>query len=489
MAEDVAVVGAGPNGLAAAITMARAGRSVTVYEAADTAGGGARSAALLAPDAITDVCSAVHPFAAASPFLTRLPLADHGLEWVHPEVPLAHPLDDRPAALLEHDLDATATGLGVDGDRWRRTVGPAVRQWERLVPGVFGPLLRVPRAPLTMASFGLRGIWPATGYARAVFRDEPAKALLAGNACHAKMPLSEPLTAAFGVLFAAAGHTTGWPVARGGSQRIADALVSYLETLGGRVVTGHRIDRLAELDHVDTVLLDVTPRQVLRLAGDRLPAGYARALGRWRYGWAVYKVDYLLDGPVPWRDPDVARAGTVHVGGTLDEIAAAEAVTGAGGHPERPFLIVAQQSLADPSRVPEGRQVLWAYCHVPYASEVPMGARIDAQIERFAPGFRDRVLARHETSPADLERYDENYVGGDIGGGALDRLQFALRPVARPVPYATPLPGVWLCSSSTPPGGGVHGMCGYHAARAVLAADRRAGTRTVGQSRSGTSSR
>lgn len=470
---EAVVVGSGPNGLAAAITLARAGREVTLYEAADTVGGGTRSAEVTVPGALSDTCSAVHPFAAASPFFNRLPLARHGLEWIHPEVPLAHPLPGRPAALLERSLPATAEGLGVDAGRYRALVGPVARRWDALVGDLLGPLVRVPSAPLALAAFGVRGLWPATALARTVFRDEPARALFAGLACHAVLPLEQPLTAAFGVMFAAVGHAAGWPVAKGGSQAIADALAGHLEELGGKIVTGRPITSLAEVAGAELVLLDITPRQFLRLAGDRLPSGFRRSLERYRYGTAVYKVDYALDGPIPWADERCARAATVHVGGTMAELAVSEADAYEGRHTERPFLIVAQQSLFDPSRVPDGVQVAWAYAHVPHGSTFDMSGRIDAQIERFAPGFRDRIIARHDTAPADLERHNPNYIGGDIGGGSADGLQYIFRPRPTLTPYATPLEGVYLCSSSTPPGGGVHGMCGYQAARAALRRSRR----------------
>jgi len=463
------VVGAGPNGLAAAVVLARAGLEVTVHEANDEVGGGTSSRELFGAGLTSDIGSAVHPFGVASPLFSALPLERHGLRWRHPDIPLAHPLDHGPAATLRRSLPDTAAALGPDARAWRAVHGHAVRRWESLVPGVLGPLTRVPTAPVAMASFGLRGAWPATTLARAAFRTEQARALFAGSAAHAVLPLTRPLTAAFGVLFGAAGHATGWPVAEGGSQAIADALVGLLENDGGSVKTGSTVTDLTQVEPADLVLLDLTPRQVLAVAGKRLPASYARALGRWRYGTATYKVDYLLDGPAPWTDPAVAGAGTVHVGGSMTDIAAAEADVYAGRHPGRPFVLVAQQSLVDPSRVRDGRQLLWAYAHTPHGSDRPIGRRIDAQIERFAPGFRDRILDRVETSPADLERWNANLVGGDIGGGALDGLQQVFRPIARAVPYATPLPGVFLCSSSTPPGGGAHGMCGYHAAQAALA--------------------
>jgi phytoene dehydrogenase-like protein len=467
---EVVVVGSGPNGLAAAVVLAAAGREVTVYEAHEEPGGGTRSAALTLPDTVSDVCSAVHPFAVASPLFRRLPLARHGLEWVHSPAPLAHPLPGRPAALLERSLDRTADGLGRDGAHYRRLIGPVVAHWDRVVEDVLAPPLRVPRAPAAFAAFAARGAWPADALARAAFRDAPARGLFAGMAAHSVMPLGRPLTAAFGVLFAAAGHAGGWPVARGGSQAIARALVGYLQELGGRVVTGRRIESLREIATARTVMLDVTPRELVRLAGDALPSRYRRTLERFRHGPGAYKVDYALDGPVPWADPRCSRAATVHVGGPLEEIVRSEAAAHRGRHADAPFVLLAQQSLFDPDRAPAGIQLVWAYCHVPNGSQQRMGERIDRQIERFAPGFRDRILARHEWGPAELERYNSNYVGGDIGGGALDGMQQVVRPAFRRAPYATPLPGVYLCSSSTPPGGGVHGMCGYHAARAALAA-------------------
>lgn len=382
--------------------------------------------------------------------------------------PARHPLDHGPAALLWRDLDRTADGLGQDARAWRATHGAVVRRWDRLVPEVLGPLVRLPSDPVALGTFGVRGAWPATAFARAAFRGKAARALFAGSAAHSVLPLGRPLTAAFGVLFGAAGMSSGWPVAAGGSQAVADALLAELRQHGGRVVTGVKVRGLDEVRPADVVLLDLTPCQVLALRGTGLPPRYRRALSRWRYGTAVHKVDYLLDGPVPWRDPAVGRAGTVHVGGTLAEVAAAEAHVHAGRHPDRPFVLVAQQGVADPSRSPRGKQVLWAYAHTPHGSRAATGLRVDQQIERFAPGFRDRVLAREEWSPARLEGSNANLVGGDIFGGSFGGLQQLFRPVARAVPYSTPVPELWLCSSSTPPGAGAHGMCGYRAATAAL---------------------
>jgi phytoene dehydrogenase-like protein len=469
---DAVVVGAGPNGLAAAVTLARAGASVVVLEAAGSIGGGTRTAELTLPGFAHDVCSGAHPMGIASPLFRELRLEEHGLEWIQPPASLAHPLDDAPAALLWRSLDRTCNELGRDGDRWRRLLAPLLRDPDGLLADVLGPLA-LPRHPRAFVQFGLRAAWPATWLARAAFRDEPARALFAGCAAHSILPLSLPLTSSFGVLFGLTAHLEGWPIARGGSIAICRALASVLASLGGTIRTGHRVRCPADLPEARVFLFDTDPRQLAEIAGPALPPGYARRLRRFRFGPGVFKLDLALDGPIPWRDPRCLEASTVHVGGTLTEIAASERAMWRGEHAERPFLIVVQQSQFDPGRAPAGKHTGYAYCHVPHGSTVDMGARIEAQIERFAPGFRDRILARRATAPADLERDNPNYVGGAITGGAADATQLFTRPVARLDPYSTPNPRVWICSASSPPGGGVHGMCGFHAAsRALRQIDR-----------------
>ena len=463
--ERATVVGSGPNGLAAAIALARAGLEVTVLEGEETPGGGCRSAELTLPGFVHDPCSTVHSLALASPFLSTLPLGRHGFEPVHPEAPLAHPLDDGTAVMLERSLELTARGLGRDESAWRRLFGPLVREAEPLFRELLGPL-RVPRRPLLLARFGLSGLRSATGLARARFEGERARALLAGSFAHSMLSLTTPASAAPGLVLTASAHAVGWPVARGGSQRLADALVAELETLGGTLETGRRVESLDELEP-GLALLDVAPRQLLRLAGERLPGRYRRGLERYRPGPGIFKLDWALDGPIPWTASESARAGTVHLGGTLEEIAVSEHDVSRGLHPARPFVLLVQPTIFDPGRAPAGKHIAWAYCHVPNGSRVDMTAAIEAQVERFAPGFRDLIAARSAMDTAEVERRNPNYVGGDINGGLQDLRQLFARPVARPVPYSTPLPGVFLCSASTPPGGGVHGMCGYWAARAA----------------------
>ncbi|MGH7630044.1 MAG: phytoene desaturase family protein [Gemmatimonadales bacterium] len=468
---DAIVVGSGPNGLAAAIVLAGAGLRTVVREAQPTAGGGLCSEQLTLPGFTHDVCSAVHPLALASPFFRSLPLRPD-LEWVQPPAAVAHPLDDGSAAVLDRSLDATATALGAGGRGWRALHAPFVLGWEALAGDVLAPPIRMPHHPLVMARFGLKAVRSALGVARTALEGTAARALFAGNAAHSFLPLETPGTAAFGLLLGVAGHAVGWPIVRGGSQRLADALVAHFRSIGGEIIAGAPVTRIEELGQPRVIVFDLTPRQVARIAGHRLPARYRRALERYRYGSAAFKVDWALDGPVPWKAPGCARAATVHLAGTLEEVAASEAAHARGEVHERPFVLLVQPTLFDPSRAPPGKHIGWAYCHVPNGWTVDVTDRIERQVERFAPGFRDRILARRTITPADFERRNANLVGGDISGGMMDLRQVFARPVARPVPYATPLKGVYICSAATPPGGGVHGMGGYHAARAALAALR-----------------
>ena len=465
---DAVVVGSGPNGLTAAAVLAEAGLAVLVVEAAEQIGGGTRSEELTLPGFVHDRCSAIHPFGAASSVFRHLPLEDHGLEWVHPEIALAHPLDDGSAGMLERSLETTAEHFGADGRRWRRVMEPMARSFDAVAEGVLQPLLRVPRHPFVMARFGVRALWPAAAFARRAFTTEQARGAFAGVAAHSILPLSAPATAAVGIVFCASAHARGWPAVRGGSQKLADALASYIRAQGGKIVTGERVATLADIPTASAVLFDTSPRAVVQIAGDRLPASYARRLRKYRHGPGSFKIDYALDGPVPWKADECRRAGTVHLGGTLDEVAANEQAVHKGQHPDRPYVLVAQQSLFDDTRAPEGKHTLWAYCHVPAGSTVDMTDAIENQLERFAPGFRDLVLARHVMFPADLEAHNANYVGGDIAGGSSGGLQILFRPTLSVDPYATPADGLYLCSASTPPGGGVHGMCGYWAAQSAL---------------------
>ena len=464
---DAVVVGSGPNGLAAAITLARDGRSVLVLEARETVGGGMRSAELTLPGFVHDVCAAIMPTGTVSPFLHTLPLADHGVEWVHPPAALAHPLNGGSAVVVERSVEATAEALGEDAAAYRRVVKPLVNDSDKLARDLLGPL-HVPRHPLALLRLGPLALFPASRLARILFRGERARAIFAGMAAHSIMPLERPLTASFGLFFSVLAHAVGWPIVRGGSQRLADGLASYLRSLGGEIVAGCPVESLDELPSARVVMLDVTPKKALDIAGHRFPPRYRRQLEKFRYGPGVFKLDLALDGPIPWAAEECTRAATVHLGGTLEEIAAAERAVSRGEHPEKPFVLLAQQTLFDPTRAPEGQHTLWAYCHVPSRSSIDMTGRIEAQIERFAPGFRERILARSTHTAVEMERYNPNYVGGDINSGVQDWRQFFTRPTTRWVPYSTPAEGIFLCSSSTPPGGGVHGMCGYHAARAAL---------------------
>ena len=464
---DALVVGAGPNGLSAGIAIAQTGRSVLVVEGQATVGGGARTAALTLPGFLHDVCSAVHPLAAGSPFLSTLPLSEHGLQWVQPPAPLAHPLDDGTSVMLERSVEATADGLGSDRASYIGLFGPLVRDWSELAVDILGPL-RVPRHPLVAARFGLAGLRSAVSLAQARFRGERARALFAGLAAHSILPLERSPSAAVGLVLGASGHAVGWPMPRGGAQRISDALAAHLGSLGGRIETGTPVERLEDLPPAGVTLLDMTPRQVVAIAGPRLPVPFRRKLEAYRYGPAAFKMDWALSGPVPWRAPECAKAGTLHLGGTMAEIAHAEREVWSGRHPKRPFVLLSQPSLFDPSRAPEGRHTAWAYCHVPNGSHFDMSGRIEAQVERFAPGFRELILERSARPPEALERYNPNYVGGDIAGGVQDLGQLFSRPVRMFSPYTIPSTDLLICSSSTPPGGGVHGMCGYFAAQAAL---------------------
>ncbi len=471
---DAIVVGSGPNGLMAAAVLSRAGWNVLVLEAADTPGGGTRSLELLRPGVVHDVCSAIHPLALASPAFREL-VADGALaelEWVHPTVPLAHPLDGGRAVVMHRSVDETAARLGADGGAYRALFAPYVEAGFELTDGLLSPLDVPPRHPIHLARFGRRGIRSADRLARSAFATEESRALLAGLAAHSVLSLRSPATAAYGLMLGVLGHLVGWPMARGGSQRIADALVGVVEAAGGRVECGHRVASLDDLPPARAVLLDLTPRQVLDVLGDRAPSRYARALRGYRYGPGVFKVDWILDEPIPWADRACGDAGTVHLGGTLGEIVAAEDDVMAGRHPDRPYVLVAQQTPFDPTRAPVGTHTAWGYCHVPNGSAVDMTERIERQIDRFAPGFRDTILERHVMNTSAMEQHNENYVGGDINGGAGDIGQFVARPRLGLHPWRTPVDGVWMCSASTPPGGGVHGMGGFHAATDVLARHR-----------------
>lgn len=464
---DAVIVGAGPNGLAAAVALARAGRRVLLVEARSTVGGGVASAELTLPGFIHDLGSAVHPFGVASPFFRTLGLERFGLRWVQPPAAVAHPLDGGRAAILERSVAATAAGLGRDGPAYTRLMAPLVRGWERLLPTIVNPL-GIPRHPFAVAGFGLRAMASVRLLARLFFRDEAAAALLAGIGGHSFLPLEAPFSAAPTLVLAAMGHAVGWPIPRGGAQALADALAACLRAHGGEIVTGQRVERIDELPPARALIFDLSPRQLIHVAGDRLPLAYKRRLERFRPGPGVFKIDYALDGPIPWAAPECARAATVHLGGTLDEISAAELAPHRGEHAARPYVLLAQPTLFDDTRAPLGKHIVWAYCHVPNGSTVDMTRAIEDQIERFAPGFRNRIIGRSTMDCAAMERYNANLLGGDISGGLPDWRQLFTRPTISLSPHRTPTRGIYLCSSSTPPGPGVHGMCGYHAAQAVL---------------------
>jgi phytoene dehydrogenase-like protein len=462
---DAIVVGAGPNGLAAAIELARAGHSVCIFEANEMAGGGVRSTDLTLPGFVHDICSAVHPLAAGSPFFSKLPLTQYGLEFINPPAPLAHPFDDGTAVLLHRSVEMTADGLEPDAKTYRKLMGPFVENWDDLADDLLGPL-RIPRHPLKVARFGFYGIRSARSLVQSLFRDKRARALFGGLAAHSFLSLDRLTTSAFALVLATLAHVIGWPIARGGSQKIADALVAHFRDLGGDIFTGVRVKSLAELPRAKVVMCDVTPRQLLRMTAHELPAGFRHKLQRYRYGPGAFKIDWALRGPVPWKAVECFQAATIHLGGSFEEISASESAAWRGEHSDNPFVIVCQPTLFDPTRAPQGQHTLWAYCHVPNGSTVNITERIENQIERFAPGFRDQVLDKNVMSPAKLEEHNANLIGGDINGGVQDLRQLFMRPTSRT--YSTPLKWLYICSSSTPPGGGVHGMCGYHAARAAL---------------------
>jgi len=461
---DAVVVGSGPNGLSAAVALAREGLSVVVLEASDTIGGGVRTAELTLPGFRHDICSAIHPMAVLSPFFRDLKL---NVEWMEPQFALAHPLEDGSAAILERSIDATASRLGRDGDAYRRFLSPLVEAGDKLLRDILGSLLVIPKHPIILARFGIHAIHSADRVARK-FRDDRARALFAGCAAHSIVPLDHAGTGSFGTVMLVSGHLTNWPVARTGSQAIADALAQRLRSQGAEIRTGVRVASMRDIPPSRAVIFDVTPRQLAAIAGDELPSSYVRQLQRFRYGPGLFKIDWALDGPIPWQARDCSGASTVHVGGRLEEIAHHEAEVWRGRNTQRPFVLVGQQSLFDPTRAPAGKQTAWGYCHVPSGSTEDMTEAIERQLERFAPGFRDRILGRHTMNTAQLESHNPNLIGGDIAGGANMLKQVIFRPVVRLNPYTTPNPRIFLGSSSTPPGGGVHGMCGYWAARAAL---------------------
>ena len=466
---DATIVGAGPNGLAAAITLAREGRSVTVLERAAEVGGGARSAELTLPGFVHDVCSAVHPFGRTSPFFADGGLERHGLRWVEPPAAFAHPLDDGSAVIVTRDVDETARQLGRDRDAYRRLIGPLVRGFGDLIPDILAPfhIPLGPRRATRLAWFGFHALQPATWLARR-FRDDAARAVLAGVAAHSVLRLDEPISGAASLVMLGSAHHDGWPFPEGGAGRISDALAAELRALGGTIETGRDVDTLNDLPRSRVALFDTSPRALERVAGTRLPGGYRRKLRGFRYGPSVFKLDIAIEGPIPWRNVAVGHAGTVHLGGTFEEIAQSEADATAGRVSERPYVLLAQQSPFDRTRAPGKGNTVWAYSHVPHASTVDFTEIILRQIERFAPGFRERILKVAAISPADLEAYNPNNIGGDMSGGRIDLRQLFTRPVARLDPYSTPDPRLFLCSSSTPPGGGIHGMPGWHAAHSVL---------------------
>jgi len=463
---DAVVVGSGPNGLAAAIALQREGLSVLLLEARAEIGGGMRSAELTLPGFLHDVCSAIHPMAANSPFFSTLPLEKHGLEYIYPPVAAAHPFDDGTAAVLSGSVLGTARLLGADERAYIRLFEPLVRGWPSIAPDVLGPL-HFPKHPLLTAAFGLKAL-PSAVRLAGRWRTDAARGLWGGMAAHSMVPLTKVATAAIGLVLMISGHLKGWPLPRGGTASLGRALASYFTSLGGKIQTNFEVKSLDQLPSSRAVLLDLTPRQLLRLGGHRWSSLYQSQLARYRYGMGVFKIDWALDGAIPFTAEECRRAGTVHIGGRLEEIVASEQTVWDGGHAEKPYILLAQQSLFDATRTPRGKHTAWAYCHVPNGSTKDMTGTIEMQIERFAPGFRERILARHVMNTEQLESYNANYIGGDINGGAIDVRQLFTRPVLRSSPYRTSAKGIYICSASTPPGGGVHGMCGYYAAKRAL---------------------
>jgi phytoene dehydrogenase-like protein len=463
---DAVVVGSGPNGLAAAIVMQRAGLSVLLLEGKDTIGGGLRSQELTLPGFTHDICSAIHPLAAGSPLFTKFPLAEHGLEFIYPEISAAHPFDDGTAAVLAGSVEQTASLLGVDEKAYKNLIGPLVRDWPSVINNILGPL-KFPQNPVGLSRFGLNAL-PSAEFISKRFATEKTKGLWAGMTAHSIMPLNNFATSAIGLVLMAAGHIKGWPVPKGGSQQIASALASYFTSLGGKIETGVYVQSFEQVPSAQAVLFDVTPKQLLEIAGQKFSSGYRAQLGRYQYGMGVFKMDFALDGPVPWKAKEVSKAGTVHLGSTFKEIAASEKDAWSGKHSDKPYVLVAQQSVVDSTRAPQGKHTLWAYCHVPNGSSVDMSNAIENQIERYAPGFKDRIIGKHTFNAQQMNDYNPNYIGGDINGGAITPSQLFTRPVLRWSPYRTSAKGIYICSSSTPPGGGVHGMCGYHAANRAL---------------------
>lgn len=464
---DAVVVGSGPNGLAAAITIARKKRSVLLLETSESVGGGARTKELTLPGFRHDVCSAIHPLALASPFFRSLELDRHGLEWIHPPVPLGHPLDDEDAVFLHRSMETTAKELGYDGEAYSRLMGPLVRNWDYLVRDLLRPL-GFPAQPAILVRFALKGLQSARSIVEGNFKNRRARALFAGNACHSILPLEKSSSGAFGLMLDMLGHAVGWPIAKGGSQAIADAMASYLLSLGGQIAVKRHVVSMKDIPVARVVLFDLSPRNLDRIVGNVFSPDYKRRLQGHRHGPGVYKVDWALAGPIPWKDHLCLKAGTVHCGGTFEEIAASERRVWQGVAPERPFVLLSQPSLFDSSRAPDGEHTAWAYCHVPNGCDMDMTTAIEDQVERFAPGFKKLIKAKHTMSPARMEEYNENYIGGDIVGGIQSFRRLFFRPFGKWQAYTTPAKGIYLCSASMPPGGGVHGMCGYHAAQRAL---------------------